>query len=57
MGGVDAVDVYISYYRIHIKSKKYYLRIFFHLVDYFIFLFGVIYFFYLVNLFFMFHLV
>jgi len=33
MGGVDSVDALISYYRIHMKSKKYYLRIFFHLVD------------------------
>ena len=33
MGRVDAVDALISYYRIHIKSKKYYLQFFFHLVD------------------------
>ena len=30
---VNVVDALISYYRIHIKSRKYYLRIFFHLVD------------------------
>ena len=28
-GDVDAIDALISYYCIHIKSKKYYLRIFF----------------------------
>ena len=33
MGGVEVVDALISYYRILIKSKKYYLRVFFHLVD------------------------
>ena len=33
MGGVDAVDAHIFNYRIHIKSKKYYLRIFFNMVD------------------------
>ena len=33
IGNVDAVDALISYYRIHSKSKKYYLRIFFHLMD------------------------
>ena len=33
MGGVDSMDALISYYRIHMKSKKHYLRIFFHLVD------------------------
>ena len=33
MGGVDVVDVLISYYQIHMKSKKFYLQIFFHLVN------------------------
>uniref|UniRef100_A0A8C9ZPR0 PiggyBac transposable element-derived protein domain-containing protein n=1 Tax=Sander lucioperca TaxID=283035 RepID=A0A8C9ZPR0_SANLU len=33
MGGVDALDALIAYYRIHIRSKKYYHRLFFHFVD------------------------
>ncbi|XP_057685429.1 piggyBac transposable element-derived protein 3-like isoform X7 [Corythoichthys intestinalis] len=33
MGGVDALDGLIAYYRIHIKSRKYYHRLFFHFVD------------------------
>ncbi|XP_024119090.1 piggyBac transposable element-derived protein 3 [Oryzias melastigma] len=33
MGGVDALDALIAYYRIHIRSKKFYLRLFFHFVD------------------------
>ncbi|KAM3626100.1 uncharacterized protein V6R79_022451 [Siganus canaliculatus] len=33
MGGVDALDALIAYYRIQIKSKKYYHRLFFHFVD------------------------
>lgn len=33
MGGVDALDALIAYYRIHIRSKKYYHRFFFHFVD------------------------
>lgn len=33
MGGVDLLDGLISYYRIRLKSKKWYLRIFFHFVD------------------------
>lgn len=33
MGGVDALDALISYYRIHIRSKKYSHRFFFHFVD------------------------
>ena len=33
MGGVDLLDALISYYRIHLKSRKYYHRLFFHLVD------------------------
>lgn len=33
MGGVDLLDAFLAYYRIHIRSKKYYLRLFFHLVD------------------------
>lgn len=33
MGGVDALDALIAYYRIRIRSKKYYHRFFFHFVD------------------------
>lgn len=33
MGGVDLLDSMLGYYRIQIRSKKWYLRIFFHLID------------------------
>lgn len=33
MGGVDLLDSLLGLYRIHIRSKKWYHRIFFHLVD------------------------
>ena len=33
MGGVDLLDAYLAYYRTHLRSKKYYLRLFFHLLD------------------------
>lgn len=33
MGGVEALDALIAYYRIHIRSKKYYHKFFFHFVD------------------------
>ncbi|XP_049901068.1 piggyBac transposable element-derived protein 2-like isoform X1 [Epinephelus moara] len=33
MGRVDALDALIADYRIHIRSKKYYHRFFFHFVD------------------------
>lgn len=33
MGGVDALDALIAYYRIHIRSKKYYHRFLFHFID------------------------
>ena len=33
MGGGDALDALVSYYQIKLKSKKYYLRFFFHFVD------------------------
>ena len=33
MGKVDLLDALVSYFRIHLKSKKYYHRLFFHLVD------------------------
>lgn len=33
MGGVDLIDGLISYYRIKLRSKKYYLRFFFHFID------------------------
>nr|XP_050033781.1 piggyBac transposable element-derived protein 2-like [Dermacentor andersoni] len=33
MGGVDLLDGLMAYYRIFLKSKKFYLRFFFHFVD------------------------
>ncbi|XP_050546149.1 piggyBac transposable element-derived protein 3-like [Daktulosphaira vitifoliae] len=33
MGGVDLLDSMLGYYRISIKSKKYYIKIFFHVLD------------------------
>lgn len=33
MGGVDLLDSLLGYYRIKIRSKKWYLRIFFHMLD------------------------
>lgn len=33
MGGIDTMDMLISFYRINIRSKKYYLKIIFHLID------------------------
>ena len=33
MGGVDLLDALIGLYRTHIRSKKWYHRIFFHLID------------------------
>lgn len=33
MGGVDLVDSFIGRYRIKMKSKKWYMRIFYHLLD------------------------
>ena len=33
MGGVDLLDSLLGYYRNKIKSKKWYHRIFFHLID------------------------
>lgn len=33
MGGVDLLDSHISRYKIHIKSRKWYLRLFFHFID------------------------
>jgi hypothetical protein len=33
MGGVDLMDMLISLYRINVQSKKYYLKIIFHLID------------------------
>ncbi|CAF3757542.1 unnamed protein product [Rotaria socialis] len=33
MGGVDLVDMLISLYRINVRSKKYYIKIIFHLID------------------------
>ncbi|KAH8022767.1 hypothetical protein HPB51_005065 [Rhipicephalus microplus] len=33
MGGVDQLDALIAYYRIHVRSKKFYLKIFFNFVD------------------------
>ena len=33
MGGVDLLDGLISYYRITLRSRKWYLKIFFHFID------------------------
>lgn len=33
MGGVDLLDSMLGYYRIKLRSKKWYMRIFFHLID------------------------
>ncbi|CAF1660588.1 unnamed protein product, partial [Adineta ricciae] len=33
MGGVDLCDMLVSLYRINIRSKKYYMKILFHLID------------------------
>lgn len=33
MGGVDQNDALIAFYRVHIRSKKYYLNIFFNFID------------------------
>lgn len=33
MGGVDLLDSHISRYKIRMKSRKWYLRLFFHFVD------------------------
>ncbi|XP_063384488.1 piggyBac transposable element-derived protein 3-like [Cydia fagiglandana] len=33
MGGVDLMDSYLGRYRIRVKSRKWYLRLFYHLLD------------------------
>lgn len=33
MGGVDTLDSMLGYYRIKVRSKKWYLRVFFHIID------------------------
>ncbi|KAH8008640.1 hypothetical protein HPB51_000351 [Rhipicephalus microplus] len=33
MGGVDLLDMLVALYRIHVRSKKVYRRLFFHLLD------------------------
>ena len=33
MGGVDLLDSMLGYYRIQIRSKKWYMRVFFHFLD------------------------
>ncbi|XP_050553076.1 piggyBac transposable element-derived protein 3-like [Spodoptera frugiperda] len=33
MGGVDLMDSYLGRYRIKVKSKKWYMRLFYHLLD------------------------
>jgi len=33
MGGVHLLDSMLGYYRINIRSKKYYMKIFYHLID------------------------
>nr|CAH7722485.1 unnamed protein product [Callosobruchus chinensis] len=33
MGGIDLLDSMLGYYRIQIRSKKWYMRFFFHFLD------------------------
>ena len=33
MGGVDLMDSFLGRYRIRVKSRKWYLRLFYHLLD------------------------
>lgn len=33
MGGVDLIDSMLGYYRIPLRSKKYYMKIFYHIID------------------------
>lgn len=33
MGGVDLMDSFLGRYRVHMKTRKWYLRIFYHLLD------------------------
>lgn len=33
MGGVDFLNSMLGYYRINIRSKKYYMKIFIHILD------------------------
>nr|CAH7745755.1 unnamed protein product [Callosobruchus chinensis] len=33
MGGIDLLDSMLGYYRIQIRSKKWYMRVFFHFLD------------------------
>lgn len=33
MGGVDLLDSMLGYYRINLRSKKWYIRVFFHFID------------------------
>lgn len=33
MGGVDLLDSMLDYYRISLKSRKYYMKIFYHMID------------------------
>lgn len=33
MGGVDLLDVHVSRYKIRIKSRKWYHRLFYHILD------------------------
>lgn len=33
MGGVDLIDGLVAYYRIDLRSRKYYMRIFYHFLD------------------------
>lgn len=33
MGGVDLLDSMLGYYRIHLRSRQWYKRIFFHMID------------------------
>lgn len=33
MGGVDTLDSMLGYYRIKVRSKKWYMRVYFHMID------------------------
>lgn len=33
MGGVDLMDSFLGRYRVRVKSRKWYLRLFYHLLD------------------------
>ena len=33
MGGVDLADMLISLYRVKVKTKRWYIKVFWHLID------------------------